>query len=293
MVKEEGLLTRIGDRVNAHMSNVAFYQTIFSLPFAYTAVLLASGGKPDWQIMLWVTLTIVSARSAALALDNMIDLKYDVDQPRFAHREMVSGNVKPKEVYVLVAICFGIMIFSVLQLNPVCIKLLPFAAIPFIIYPFMKRLTCLCHYFCGIAVAMAAAGGWVAVTGEISYEMIVLYMAVVLWIGGFDVIYGAQDEAFDKAHGLHSMATAVGAKNALLVASITHIITLLLFFYLGRLFSLGYWYYVGVGIAAGTLYYQHEIIRRRGFGVFTKAYYLRNGIVSVAIFVFTLLSMMV
>lgn len=199
-------------RLNAHLDNIAFYQTIFSLPFAYMAVLLASKGTVDWWTMLWVTMTIVSARSAALALDNMIDLKYDVDQPRFQQRPMVAGTVSRHGVHVLIGICAGVLVFSVLQLNPICIKLLPIAALPFVIYPFMKRYTCFCHYICGIAVAMAPAGGWVAVTGTIDYPMVVLFLAVTLWIGGFDVVYGAQDEEFDKAHGLHSMAVDLGAK---------------------------------------------------------------------------------
>lgn len=292
MTKHREEKASLWQRLNAHLDNIAFYQTIFSLPFAYMAVLLASKGTVDWWTMLWVTMTIVSARSAALALDNMIDLKYDVDQPRFQQRPMVAGTVSRHGVHVLIGICAAVLVFSVLQLNPICIKLLPIAALPFVIYPFMKRYTCFCHYICGIAVAMAPAGGWVAVTGTIDYPMVVLFLAVTLWIGGFDVVYGAQDEEFDKAHGLHSMAVALGAKNALLLAKITHVITLCIFFYLGQLLSLGYMYYVGVGIAGGVLYFQHQIIARQGFKAFNRRYYLRNGIVSVAIFLCTLMSVL-
>lgn len=292
MTKRREGKASLWQRLNAHLDNIAFYQTIFSLPFAYMAVLLASKGTVDWWIMLWVTMTIVSARSAALALDNMIDLKYDVDQPRFQQRPMVAGTVSRHGVHVLIGICAAVLVFSVLQLNPICIKLLPIAALPFVIYPFMKRYTCFCHYICGIAVAMAPAGGWVAVTGTIDYPMVVLFLAVTLWIGGFDVVYGAQDEEFDKAHGLHSMAVALGAKNALLLAKITHVITLCIFFYLGQLLSLGYMYYIGVGIAGGVLYFQHQIIARHGFKAFNRRYYLRNGIVSVAIFLCTLMSVL-
>ena len=292
MTKHKEGKASLWQKLNAHLDNIAFYQTIFSLPFAYMAVLLASKGTVDWWTMLWVTMTIISARSAALALDNMIDLKYDVDQPRFQQRPMVAGTVSRHGVHVLIGICAAVLVFSVLQLNPICIKLLPIAALPFVIYPFMKRYTCFCHYICGIAVAMAPAGGWVAVTGTIDYPMVVLFLAVTLWIGGFDVVYGAQDEEFDKAHGLHSMAVALGAKNALLLAKITHVITLCIFFYLGQLLSLGYMYYVGVGIAGGVLYFQHQIIARQGFKAFNRRYYLRNGIVSVAIFLCTLMSVL-
>jgi len=277
-------------KVDAHLNNVAFYQTVFSLPFAYMAAFLAADGKPDIMIMVWITLTIVAARSAALALDNLIDLKYDVDQPRFKGRPMVAGQLNKKDIYLLVAICFAVLIFSVLQLDPICIKLLPVAALPFIVYPYMKRITCFCHYVCGIAVAMAPAGGWVAVTGTIDWPMIVLFVAVALWIGGFDVVYGAQDEEFDKAHGLHSMATAIGAKNALLLAKLTHVVCLGIFVYMGTLFELGAIYYLGVVVSAAVLYYQHRLIAIKGFGAFTREYYMRNGIVSVAMFFFTLAS---
>lgn len=293
MTKPAGV--SLWQRLDAHLNNIAFYQTIFSLPFAYMAVLLASaelGRSPDLWVMLWVTVTIVAARSAALALDNLIDLKYDKDQPRFAQRPMVAGTVGHKDVYALIVFCFALLIFAVLQLDPICIKLLPVAALPFVIYPYMKRVTCFCHYVCGIAVAMAPAGGWVAVTGRVDdWTMLVLYTAVALWIGGFDVVYGAQDEEFDKAHGLHSMATALGAKNALLLAKLTHVVTLIIFWYLGMLCQLGMVYFIGVGIAAGTLVYQHRLIDKKGFGAFTREYYMRNGIVSVAIFLCTLLSM--
>lgn len=277
-------------KIDAHLNNVAFYQTVFSLPFAYMAAFLAADGHPDMWIMFWITMTIVAARSAALALDNLIDLKYDVDQPRFEGRPMVAGRLNKKDVYILIAICFVVLIGSVLQLDPICIKLLPIAALPFIVYPYMKRITCFCHYVCGIAVAMAPAGGWVAVTGEISWPMIVLCVAVALWIGGFDVVYGAQDEKFDKEHGLHSMATALGADGALLLAKITHVVTLIVFVYLGSLFNLGVIYYVGVLVSAVVLIYQHRIIHIKGFGAFTREYYMRNGIVSIAIFLFTLAS---
>lgn len=280
----------IWQRIDAHLNNVAFYQTVFSLPFAYMAAFLAAKGKPDMMVMVWITLTIIAARSAALALDNLIDLKYDVDQPRFASRPMVAGQIHKGEIYLLVAVCFGVLFFSVLQLNPICIKLLPVAALPFVVYPFMKRITCFCHYVCGIAVAMAPAGGWVAVTGSIDYPMVILCLAVALWIGGFDVVYGAQDEEFDKAHGLHSMATVLGAKGALLLAKITHVACLMLFAYLGWLLELGIVYTLGVAVSAGVLYYQHSIIHSQGFGAFTRQYYMRNGIVSIAIFLFTLIS---
>lgn len=276
-------------KINAHLNNIAFYQTIFSLPFAYMGAFLGAKGNPSWWDLLWITLTIISARSAALALDNLMDLKYDKDQPRFKKRPMVSGEVTVNEVKHLIFVCLMVFIVSVNQLDPICLKLLPVAALPFLIYPFMKRVTCFCHYICGLAIAMAPAGGWVAVTGgDFSMPMLLLCFNVMMWIGGFDVVYGAQDEKFDKEHGLHSMATVLGAEKALLLAKVTHVICLVGFFALGTTLDLGWPYFIGVGIAGGTLYYQHSLITPTDFSAFTKAYYMRNGIVSVAIFLCTL-----
>lgn len=278
-------------KIDAHLNNIAFYQTIFSLPFAYMAAFLGAKGNPDIWDIVWITVTIVTARSAALALDNLIDLKYDKKQSRMEKRPMVAGEITVGEVKALIAVCLILFVVAVLQLDPICIKLLPVAALPFIIYPYMKRVTCFCHYVCGIAIAMAPAGGWVAVTGgDFSPPMLLLCLAVTLWIGGFDVVYGAQDENFDKEQGLHSMATALGAKNALVLAKVTHVICIICFFILGQMLELAWPYFIGVGIASGTLWYQHSLITPTDFSAFTRQYYMRNGIVSVAIAVCTIVS---
>lgn len=278
-------------KINSHLNNIAFYQTMFSLPFAYVGALLGANGNPSAWDVVWITAVIVFARSAALALDNLFDYKYDKKQDRMKERPIVSGEISKGEVKVVILFCMIMFVVSVAQLDPICWKLMPIAALPFIIYPFTKRFTCLCHYCCGIAMAMAPAGAWVAVTkGDISLPMIVLYIAVVLWIGGFDVVYGSQDEEFDREQGLHSMATAVGARNALYVAKATHVVSLALFIYLGSILSLNWFYYVGVAIAGVTLYYQHMLVNSTDFSAVNRQYFLRNGIVSVAMFVCTFIS---
>jgi len=164
------------------------------------------------------------------------------------------------------------------------------AAVPFIIYPFTKRFTAWCHLFLGVAIAMAPAGAWVAVTEKISLPMILLCVAVALWIGAFDAVYGAQDERFDKSHGLHSLATKYGAAGALNIARGLHVVSIVCFVIVGLILSLGGLYFVGVGIAALALIYQHAIVRPNDYREVTQAYFMRNGIVSIAIFIFTWLS---
>ena len=281
------------ERLRAHMNNTAFHHTVFSLPFALMGALLAAGGDPPLGTLGWVVLAITAARSAALALDNLADLKYDKQQPRLAYRAMVQGRVTKKEALVFIGVCLLVLIFAVLQVHPVCIRLLPFAAVPFLIYPYMKRVTGWVHLFLGIAIGMAPAGGWVAVSGNIELPMLVLFLAVALWIAAFDAMYGAQDEAFDRSQGLHSLAVSFGARGAFQIARAMHVLSILLFISLGAMMHLHWPYFIGVAIAAATLIYQHRIAGPTDFSRVTQVYFMRNGIVSIAIFVFTWISYIV
>ena len=281
------------ERLRAHMNNTAFHHTVFSLPFALMGALLASDGTPRLADLGWIVLAITAARSAALALDNLADLKYDAQQPRLAYRAMVQGRIGKVEALAFIGACLLVLIFAVLQLNPVCIRLLPFAAAPFLIYPFLKRVTGWVHLFLGVAIGMAPAGGWVAVSGHIDFTMGVLFCSVALWIAAFDAMYGAQDEAFDRSQGLHSLAVSYGARSAFRISRAMHITSIVGFLAVGFLCHLAWPYFIGVGIAAGTLIYQHRIVSPTDFSRVTQTYFMRNGIVSLAIFVFTWLSYLV
>ena len=206
---------------------------------------------------------------------------------------MVKGEISKREALIFIILCLIIMIVTVAQLQPICLKLLPIAAIPFIIYPFTKRFTGWCHLFLGLAIAMAPAGGWVAVSGKIELPMILLCSAVALWIGAFDAMYGAQDENFDKSQRLHSLATEYGAVGAFRISKALHVICILCFAALGIILNLNWLYFAGVGIGAGTLIYQHKIVSPTDFSRVTQAYFLRNGIVSTAIVICTWFSFMI
>ena len=276
--------------IKAHINNVALHHTIFDLPFAFMGAVLAASGHPSVHDLIWIALAITTGRAAALALDNLADLKFDSQQPRMSHRAMVTGKISKLEAKIFISVCLLLMVLSVMQLQPICIYLLPLAALPFLIYPFTKRFTGWCHLVLGIAIAMAPAGGWVGVSGQITAPMVLLCTAVALWICGFDAMYGAQDEEFDKSQGLHSLAVSYGAPNAFKLAAAMHVICIACFFAVGVMLALGQSYFIGVGIAAGTLVYQHRIVSPTDFSRVTQGYFMRNGIVSVAIFVCTWLS---
>lgn len=278
-------------KIRAHINNIALSHTIFDLPFAFMGAFLASEGRVSWLTLILIVLAVTSGRAAAMAINNLVDLKYDKKQPRLAYRAMVRGEITRLEALIFIVMCLVIMVITVAQLPPICLKLLPVAAIPFIIYPFTKRFTGWCHVFLGVAIAMAPAGGWVAAGGELfAPTMLLLCAAVVLWMAGFDAMYGAQDERFDKSQGLHSLATEFGGRKAFEISKNLHIVCIICFALVGITAGLRLIYFVGIVIAALTLVYQHSIVSPRDFSQVTQTYFMRNGIVSVAICVFAWLA---
>ena len=275
-------------KLKAHINNVALPHAIFSMPFAFMGALMATDGKVSAWTLFLIALAVTTARSAALAINNLVDLKYDKLQPRMSYRAMVRGEISKTEAVIFIIFCLILLVATVAQLPPICLKLLPVAALPFIIYPFTKRFTGWCHLFLGVAQTMAPAGAWIASGGEIfAPAMIFLSAAIMFWIAGFDTIYGAQDEKFDKSQKLHSLATEYGVRGAFKIAKVFHVICIICMAVVGIILNLSAIYFVGVIIAALTLIYQHSIVSPHDFSQVTQKYFLRNGIVSIALLIFT------
>lgn len=280
-------------KLKAHLDNIAFSHSVFALPFAYMGAILAVGGNPSGHDLFWITAAMIGARSSALALNNLIDLKYDRIHPRFKERPMVKGTVKPGEAVALIVVSLAIFIIAAANLHPVCLRLAPLAVIPFTIYPYMKRFSWTCHLVLGLALSIAPIGAWMAIRGELTVSIVLLGLAVCIWIAAFDAIYGCQDVAFDKTHGLHSMPVRFGIQGTLLLAKAMHVASILFFALVGIMLNLQLIYFIGVGMAAVVLVYQHSIIRANDFSKVTQAYFMRNGLVSILVCLFTLVSFMV
>lgn len=279
-------------KLKAHLDNIAFSHSIFALPFAYSGAVLASHGLPSSHDLLWVTVAMVGARSAALALNNFIDLKYDKIHPRFTKRPMVTGAVKPWEAVLFIAASLGLFWLAALNLHPLARLLWPLAVVPLALYPYMKRFSWACHLVLGLALAGAPIGAWIAIRGDLSLPAALLGLAVGIWIAAFDVIYGCQDVGFDKAHGLHSMPVRFGIPGALCLSKGMHVVSIAGFAAVGLLYGLGWFYYLGVALAAALLIYQHSIVKPDDFSKVTQRYFMRNGLVGILIFLFTLASLL-
>ncbi|HWR06211.1 UbiA-like polyprenyltransferase, partial [Sporomusa sp.] len=278
-------------KLKAHLDNIALSHSVFALPFAYMGAFLAAGGFPSGPDLLWITVAMVGARSAALALNNLIDLKYDRLHPRFTQRPMVTGIVKPWEAIVLIAGSLLLFLLAAAQLQPLCLTLWPLAIIPLVLYPYMKRFSWACHLVLGIALAGAPVGAWIAVRGDVSPVALILGLSVAVWIAGFDVIYGCQDVEFDKAHGLHSMPVRFGLAGALRLSKLMHIVSIAGFIIVGNSLNLHSIYYVGVAVAAGVLIFQHLIVSPANLSKVTQKYFMRNGLVGITMFVFTIFAL--
>lgn len=279
-------------KLKAHLDNIALSHSIFALPFAYMGAFLAAGSIPSGHDLIWITIAMIGARSAALALNNFIDLKYDKRHPRFTERPMVTGAVKPWEAIILIIGCLLLFLLAAAQLQPICLMLWPLALIPLVVYPYMKRFSWTCHLVLGLALAAAPVGAWIGVRGDISIAVLFLGLAVGVWIAGFDVIYGCQDVGFDKANGLNSMPVRFGVQGALRLAKIMHTISIAGFTLVGLLLQVHFIYYFGVILAGIVLIYQHTIVSATDLSKVTQRYFMRNGLVGILIFIFTIIALM-
>ena len=279
------------NKIKAHLQNIALSHSIFALPFAFMGAFLAADGIPTMHDLFWITVAMVGARSAALALNNLIDLKYDKIHPRFTKRPMVTGAVKPKEAVILIVVTLLIFFYAAAQLHPVCIKLVPLAIAPFCIYPYMKRFSWTCHLVLGLSLAVAPIGAWMAIRGDITLPILLLGLAQGVWIAGFDAVYAAQDVKFDKEHGLHSMPERFGVAGSLRLTKIMHVICIISFLLVGMLLELGGMYYLGVLMAATVLIYQNMIVKPHDLSQVTQKYFMRNGLVGICLALFTIVSL--
>jgi 4-hydroxybenzoate polyprenyltransferase len=265
---------------------IKWEHSIFALPFALTGAVLAAGGWPRLPVLGWIVVCMVSARSAAMAFNRLVDARLDASNPRTAMRALPAGRLSAGFVAGFVAVSAGVFLLGAGMLNRLTLVLAPVVLAIILAYSYMKRLTRWSHLVLGLSLGMAPSAAWIAVRGSYDVRILVLTVAVLLWVAGFDVLYACQDFEHDRAAGLNSVPQAFGLTAAFWIARAMHVGMLSMLLWLVRLFGLGSLAYAGVGTVAALLLYEHSIVSPGDLRRMNAAFFMLNGLISIAFFGF-------
>jgi len=264
---------------------IKWEHSIFALPFALTGAVLAAGGWPPLRVLLWIVVCMVSARSAAMAFNRLVDSEIDAANPRTAMRALPKGELSRGFVLSFTLLAAGVFVFGAAMLNRLTLELSPIALLVVLAYSYMKRITRWSHVVLGLALGIAPSAAWIAVRGSLDPRALLLTAIVILWVGGFDVLYACQDFEHDRKAGLNSIPQAFGLEGAFWIARAMHLGMAALLFVLLHAFGLGLIALVGVAIVLVLLAYEHSIISPHDLRRMNAAFFTLNGVISVVFFV--------
>lgn len=265
---------------------IKWEHSVFALPFALTGAVLAAGGWPHLRVLGWIIVCMVAARSAAMAFNRLVDRDLDAANPRTAMRALPAGALSATFVGGFVLAGALVFLTAAAMLNRLSLELAPIALLVVLAYSYMKRLTRWSHLVLGLALGIAPAAAWIAVRGSLDARILTLTAAVLLWVGGFDVLYACQDFEHDRSVGLNSVPQAFGLQPSFWIARGMHVGMLLMLVWLIALFGLGKLAIVGVAVVAVLLCYEHSIISPRDMRRMNAAFFTLNGVISVLFFGF-------
>jgi 4-hydroxybenzoate polyprenyltransferase len=274
-------------------SLVRIEHTVFALPFAYVGAFLAVDGWPGVADVVWITLAMVGARTLAMALNRLVDAELDARNPRTSTRELPSGALTRAQVLALCAAALALFLLAVSQLDPIVRWLWPIPVAMFLVYPYLKRFTWLCHLWLGACLGLAPVGAWLAVTGTAPWEAWAIGGAVLLWVAGFDLFYSLFDLEHDRDEGLHSWATRFGERGVFAGARVLHAGSVALLALAGVGLDVSVFYWLGVLAVAALLVYEHSIVRPGDLRRLNAAFFTLNGVISVVFFAFVALDVLV
>lgn len=274
--------------IPALLGLVRFSHTVFALPFALAGALLARLEWPSLATLWWILVAMVGARSLAMALNRLIDADIDAKNPRTATRELPSGRLTNQQVVVFSAVSFLLLLLAVSQLPPLTWVLWPIPVIAFVLYPYTKRMTWLCHLALGLTIGLAPMGAWIAVTGSIAPAAVLLWLAVAAWIAGFDIIYGLLDIDFDRANGIRSVPARFGPDVALRITRLLHVAAIVFLAAAGFVAGAGVIYQVGVVACALVLAYENATVDPKDEGKVQAAFGSANMLMATIFAVFVI-----
>ncbi len=269
-------------KLKTTLEMIKFEHTLFALPFAFMGAILAANGFPSWRQVLWITVAMVGARSAAMTFNRIIDRDIDAKNPRTAGREIPSGKLSVGFAWIFLYVSIGLFLLASYSLNWLTFALSPVALIVVLGYSYAKRFTVFAHLLLGLALAIAPSAAWIAVRGSLDNELpILLSLLVLMWTAGFDVMYACQDFEFDRKSGLHSIPARFGIANSLWIARLFHLQAFIVLVILYLVSSLGWLALAGVAAVAVLLLYQHTLVRANDLSRMNAAFFTTNAFVSV------------
>ena len=264
---------------------IKWEHSIFALPFALTGAVLAANGWPSLRALGLIVLCMVAARSAAMAFNRLVDAKLDAANPRTAMRALPAGQLSAGFVLAFTIVASCVFLVGAALLNRLTLECAPFALAVVLAYSYMKRVTRWSHLVLGLALGIAPAAAWIAVRGTFAPRAALLTLIVILWVGGFDVLYACQDFEHDRKVGLFSVPATFGLDRAFWIARAMHLMMIALLFVMLHVFGLGMIALVGMCLVVALLAYEHSIISPRNLTRMNAAFFTLNGIISVVFFV--------
>ena len=278
-------------KIRLTLDMIKFEHSVFALPFALTAALLAlrevhlPATQIAWKIF-FIIVAMVGTRSAAMTFNRIVDAAIDAENPRTKARHLPAGHLSKGFAWAFFAASVALLLVAAWMLNPLCLQLAPIALAVVLLYSFTKRFTSLCHVVLGFALGIAPPAAWIAVTGTLDLRILWLTLAVTLWTAGFDIIYACQDYEFDQSAGLFSLPRLLGIAGALWVARLFHLGMLFSLWMLYSSFALGSLAVVGIAAVAALLAYEHSLVKANDLSRVDAAFFTVNGWVSMLFFFF-------
>src|SRR2546423_8448708 len=285
--------SKMANRIKTVLELIRFEHSVFALPLALTAALLAARathqpprGWPSLRQVLWIVVAMVAARSAAMTMNRIADLRYDRENPRTKQRALATGALTLQFAWFFTVVAVAVFFIAASRLNPLALKLAPLAMAILFFYSFTKRFTNWSHLFLGFALGISPAAAWIAITGGLDPRMLILCAAVTLWVGGFDVLYACQDIDYDKTAGLYSVPKRFGIANALWIARVMHVGVVALLSWLAASFALPWPAWLGIIVVAALLAYEHSLVKANDLSKLDAAFFTMNGYISMSFLVF-------
>jgi len=282
----------MANRIKTVLEMIKFEHSVFALPFALTGALLAARATqsgPEWLANIasdsWIVVAMVAARSAAMTMNRIADIRYDRENPRTRQRALATGALSLQFAWLFTLVAVAIFFVAAWQLNPLALKLAPLALGILFFYSFTKRFTNWSHLFLGFALGISPAAAWIAITGGLDARMLILCAAVTLWVGGFDVLYACQDIDYDRSAGLFSVPKKFGIANALLIARVMHVVVVALLAWLAFSFGLPWPAWLGIGVVTALLAYEHSLVKADDLSKLDAAFFAMNGYISMSFLV--------